>query len=52
MMILVLGVTTTPGLVWSNTTPCVDGRILVAFLYVDSRRNYLRHFIVASWTQF
>ena len=33
-------------------TPCVDGRILVAFLYVASRRNYLRHFIAASRTQF
>ena len=31
-------------------TPCVDGRILVAFLYVASRRNYLRHFIAASRT--
>ena len=36
----------------SNNTPCVDGRILVAFLYVASRRNYLRHFIAASRTQF
>ena len=34
------------------STPCVDGRILVAFLYVASRRNYLRHFIAASRTQF
>ena len=34
------------------TTPCVDGRILVAFLYVASRRNYLRHFIAASRTRF
>ena len=33
-------------------TPCVDGRILVAFLYVASRRHYLGHFIAASRTQF
>ena len=33
-------------------TPCADGRILVAFLYVASRHNYLRHFIAASQTQF
>ena len=33
-------------------TPCADGRILVAFLYVASRRNYLRHFNAASRTQF
>ena len=28
------------------------GRILVAFLYVASRRNYLRHFIGALRSQF